>query len=480
MSSSISSGSVVSGFVDLATFDELEKYMYGKGSAITYFVRDIVKCTWFTQVPVTLSTSTGNANFGGEASWAISRAGDYLLYAWLRLNTPAITPNISVATGSTGHLRWTRNLMHNLVKYCDISFNDLVAAQFDSFHLDFFSAFTVPASKRNGYNNMIGNIGVLTNPTPSGETIPSVTLNLPLTPIPFFRDWGVALPTAALPYNDMKLRVSFRNWDELLIVDTLRDTSPYEPTAASAPPTLAQVGGTAPSLSNVQMFANYAIVSNDERQRMGCGPRDILIEQVQYSSSYTVNPSTNSTPSFDVRYSHAVKVNFFGVRNTTTSSERSNYTAGLPVPFANPAGSGQGTVDFQPSTAVDPIADTSLIYENTVRLSQLGSDYYSLVAPFFHAPAIPLETGYHMYSYSLDFYCIDPKASTNYGKLTNVTYRIATSAGALAAATTSTTVAADIIAGRAYGKVQTFEFLNSVINNNVGRVSGGAFGFPIL
>ena len=36
-----------------------------------------------------------------------------------------------------------------------------------------------------------------------------------------------------------------------------------------------------PRLTNVNVWANYAIVSNDERKRMACAPRDILIEQVQ-------------------------------------------------------------------------------------------------------------------------------------------------------------------------------------------------------
>jgi hypothetical protein len=53
-------------------------------------------------------------------------------------------------------------------------------------------------------------------------------------------------------------------------------------------------------------------------------------------------------------------------------------------------------------------------------LAQMGSDYFSLVNPYYSAPVIPFETGYHMYSYSLDFISLDPMGSTNYGKLTNV------------------------------------------------------------
>jgi hypothetical protein len=40
---------LTSGFIDLATYDELEKYMYGGPDATAYFVRETRKSTWFTQ-----------------------------------------------------------------------------------------------------------------------------------------------------------------------------------------------------------------------------------------------------------------------------------------------------------------------------------------------------------------------------------------------------------------------------------------------
>lgn len=461
MASSICGSNVTSGFIDLATFDELEQYMYGGKKATTYFCRDTVHCTWFTQVPVVLTRASGTPAFNSEWSVSVSRSGDYLLQSWLRLTTPAITYTSSF--GANGRLRWTRNLMHNIIRECCITFNDLVAARFDNYHLDFWSAFTTPAGKRNGYNNMIGNFDDLTGPTAGGNTIPSVTLNLPL-PLFYTRDSGVALPTAALPYNDMRITFSFRDWNDLLIEDNIAAAPGTNPSQVAP---LSAVGGTAPVLGTTQVWANYAIVSNDERKRMACAPRDMLIEQVQTAPRQTFAPATNPTPSYDIRFSHAIKVIFFAVRNLTTASEWSNYTAASPVPAAT-------VVNFTPSGAVDPIVQTSLIYESTNRLAQMGSDYYSLVQPWYSAPVIPLETGYHMYSYSLDFICLDPLGSTNYGKLTNVSIAPEASAGAIAAATGAGA------AGSGADYNQTFEAVTTVVNNNVIRVSGGALGFPVL
>jgi hypothetical protein len=438
---STTSSNVTSGFIDLATFDELEKYMYGGQDATAYFVRETRKATWFTQVPVVLSRAAGSPAFDTEWSVSISRAGDYLLNTWLRVTVPAITA--SGVNGATGaRCRWTRNLMHNLIKEATITFNDLVAARFDNYHLDFWAAFTVPASKREGYEAMIGNNGLELPAYTHTES----TLNLPL-PFFFCRDSGVALPTAALPYNDMRLNFSFRKMEELVI---------YQAVAGGASEKGSETNVTGPrNLSLAHVWANYAIVSNDERKRMACAPRDILIEQVQTAPRYTFAPIPNPRPSFDIRFSHAIKALFFAVRNTTNVSEWSNYTDRVIT-----ATSG-GLLDT--SACLDPIKETSLVYENTNRLTSMGSDYFSLVNPWYHAPAIPLESGYHMYSYSLDFFSLDPMGSTNYGKLTNVSIQPVASDQAIIQAAS-----------------QKYEFVVTAVNNNVVRISGGALGFPVL
>ena len=476
--SSICTSNVTSGFIDLATFDELEKYCYGGPDATAYFVRETRKSTWFTQVPVCLSRASGTPAFDQEWSVSISRAGDYLLHTWLRVTTPKIQARTKTEAVGGVSLRWTRNFMHNLIRECCITFNDLVAARFDNYHLDFWSAFTVPAGKQNGYNMMIGNFGGMTSPVKSftagdlvvNDTIQPYTLNLPL-PFFFCRDSGVALPTAALPYNDMRLNFNFRNWDDLLIAAPEPEVvGPIHPQWRRAELADLLSGGSPPQIGATQVWANYAIVSNDERKRMACAPRDILIEQVQTAPRQTFSPSSVSNPQYDIRFSHAIKVLFFSCRNITVHSEWSNYTTHPP---AQPVGA--TGIDFTPPNSSDPIISTSLIYENTQRLATMGSDYFSLVNPYYFAPNIPEVTGYHMYSYSLDFICLDPMGSTNYGKLTNVSIApIASDAAKRASLGFSAPT------GPVDMPAQKFEFITTAINNNIIRVSGGALGFPVL
>ena len=503
--SSIQSSNITSGFIDLATYDELEKYMYGCGDAVAYFVRTTCKSTWFTQVPVVLSNASGQAKFGQNWSVSISRAGDYLLQTWLRVGLNQVT------AGTDNRLRWTRNLMHNLIKECAITFNDLVAARFDNHHLDFWAAFTVPKGKQVAYNNMIGNTVALTNSSAvngsvppqltnlqgaalSASVQPTVTyLNLPL---PFFysRDSGVALPTAALPYNEMRINFTFRNWNELLINEgNVTNTNANQP--YTFVPTVSTTNGVLvePDFARVEVWANYAIVSNDERKRMACAPRDILIEQAQMANYVTVNPATQSSVSIDLRLSHAIKVLFFAVLNNTAIArgvgEWSTYTTGPPQ-----MGS---LVDcpekFSGQYQLDPLLRCSLVYENTNRLGQMGADYFSMVNPYFTAPVVPEVSGYHCYSYSLDFICLDPMGSTNYGKLTNVsivpeftTLCIQAAQAAAAASPTLPPFSQNGIVGpnnpqsSGLQESQRYKFVLTCVNNNIIRISGGALGFPVL
>ena len=457
MSQHTHSSNVTSGFVDLATMDEIETYMYGGDQATAYFVRDTRKSTWFTQVPVILSRASGSPAFGQDWSVTVSRAGDYLMHTWLRIHIP----KVDVADANK-RIRWTRNLMHNLIRECSISFNDLPAARFDNFHLDFWNAFTMPASKKVGYDNMIGNIDALTQ---GAVSLPAATLNLPL-PFFFTRDTGVALPTAALPYNEIRINFCFRKWEELLIVE------PHPHVAGTAPysmATSADIVGGAVILEHANVWSNYALVAQAERKRMGLEPRDILIEQVQKSPHQTFNPTNNPNPSFDIRFSHAIKALFFAVRNKTCESEWSNYSTAAPIRNVN------GRLSWQHAGAVDPITNTSLIYENTHRLTAMGSDFFSLMTAFYQPEAtIPTDTGYHMYSYSLRFTDVDPQGSTNFGKLSNV------SISPMASDESKLGSAGGGAVGSGMDYTQKYEFVVVALSNTIIRISGGALGFPVL
>ncbi len=503
-------------FIDLATFSEPEGFIYGGPKAITWFVRGVQKSNWFSFIPVVLRND-GVHDFGAQnSSVSVNRSGDYVLNVWFRAQIPQVYLNIkaqdpAVAIDNRSRIAWTRNLMHNLFAHISITFNELTVQEFDNYFLDANARFGLPASKWTGYNNMIGDIAAMTDFVMGGD--PSSTPgagSLPVNlgtggffqvPLPFWftLDSGVALPIAALPFNDVKINYTFRRWQELIILESRQSTQDLPAGTVDLPlPSLndvfiANTSNQQPALVRPGTWVHYAVVHNDERVKMGDAPRDMLIKQTQTIGRRAFNDLTAIT-SQDLRLSHSIYSFYFMAQNVSVLSlgdaggEWSNYSTEAPL---------CGVV----SLGIDPLAQASLKYESTLRVV-LGSDYYSLTVPYYYSVAIPEEVGYHMYSYALNSFLYNPSGSTNYSKLANVSLDYVPSLAAINAAGVSSSGA--VTPTRSDGSVlqwyqkgvapdpldpegskgadfpQSFVGIFIANNWNIARVANGSLGHPTL
>ncbi len=487
----------------------------GEASSRVYYIKKQVKSTVFALASHPHSIQGGSANsWNTKATWKLGRQGDYLCAQWLRAEISSVTSALA-ANGANARdriLRWTRNLGHNLISQLDLTFTGVPGASFDEFFLDFFSAFSVPAGKRNAYDNMIGNIPELVNPifdcaTPaiSAQVLPRAVLNVPL-PLPYCRDIGVSLPVGSLIYNEILLEITVRNWTDLLVVSN-------SGTGAHGTDTLLAYGNTsrvattadvvtAPTIA-LELWGKYVVVTSSERSRMGKLARDVVWEIIQTAASQGLATSSTDVD-HALRYSYAVKALFFGVRNTTVANDRSNYTTREPL--IRLAGS-LSTVEFPAPNAFDPISTVTLSYESADRLSQMPVDFFSMIHPFFTSRVVPNVTGYHVFSYSLDFVDVSPMGCVDFGKLTNINLRLSLSADARLAMTGGIIAAASLpfydeigsasafppgylaaglstaVVNAAAGfcaKPQTFQVQSLALAHSVIRFVGGAAGWPIF
>ncbi len=473
MSNSTVTASVL--FIDLATFGELEGFLYGGPNAITWFVASVQKGNWFSTVPISLRNVGTTAQFGAfKACFSLSRQGDYVLSTFLRCRFPSIGFQTNAGLVGTPTVQWVRNLMHNLIRHVQIEFNELVVQEFDNYWLDDNFEWRCPANKRTGYNNMIGNTGFWFTPQSLATPVGGGFLSLPL---PFFygEDSGIALPVAALPFNDIKITYDFRDWTELVMISpngqpvTINNIVTYVNGVAQ--------NNLLPALANVETYAHYAVVHNDERVKMGDAPRDILIHQIQETQVAPFR-DMNSRSSFDIRLSHAIVVFTFKAQNTSLFTlrrgalgiEQSNYTTASFVSNA-----------VQPTQAFDPILFTNLFYENSVRLASF-SDYFALTHPWYFSDAISETTGYHMYAYALKPWdATRPCGSTDYSKLANVSIAHDASPAAINAAQALLPDGAPMVLANTQTPFpQTFQHVFCSRNWNILRVANGSAGFPAL
>ncbi len=497
------------------------------------FIKKTVKTNIFSLAPQTHTNQGGTSDFGGKSNWKIGRQGDYLMNNWVRADVHAVTASASLR-GSGLFLRWTHNFGHNLIEDMDLNFSGVPGANFDEFYLDFFSAFSVPAGKRNLYDNMIGNLPELVNPVVDVsdaqntlQVLPAFTVNVPL-PLPYTRDYGIALPTGGIIYNEIMLNICLRDWDELLIV-----SNPTSATVNGLAPgysrqaTIADVA-SAPTLVSFQLWGSYSVVTSDERKRMGKVPRDMVWEIIQSASDVSVHTATSNTSGY-LRYSHAVKVLFFGFRNTSVKGQLSNYTSRQALCYTvshdgadadgDPITMELSVTEFPAPNAFDPISAVSLRYEGAERLDNLPVDFFSMIQPYYYAYSGPTVTGYHCFSYGTNFVSPDHSGSTDYGKLTNVSLDVEIGADAQAALAGLPIAAGKLpfinevgvasalpagylphVAGGAThlngalsgagtainqnsgfnAQKQTYELKNSCLAHTVVRSVGGGVGFPIF
>lgn len=488
-SSGISTASVslTTAFIDLSTFDEIECWLYG-GKSVNRYRKVIRKSAWFTVIAAQLNRCGTTGDFDLEMQAMFSRAGDYIRDVWMRVELPEVQAKPGYQA------RWTRNIGHNLILEAYLHFNDLTVNKITSYHMDFLTAFLIPEGKVNGYNNMIGNIPVLTNPydeyrsSPDAIThtsnvkLPRWPLNIPL-PFYFTRDPHDAILQAACPFNDVRITIKFRSWRDLLIVDRINAVDPITEAAAGNENLDNVLVSTNLHLQNVQLWAHYAVIPNGDREKIGEeADIDTIIEQVQTIPISQMSPLSQPQRGVDLRFAHSIRALFFAMRNATIPSEYSNYSTHVPLGAKQTVG-----VHFRPVGTADPIANAILSYENVDRVN-MPSDYYSLVSPYYSAVRIPSETGYHLLSYAnrlAGFHNnepLQPDGSTNFARLASVNLNIECSPTCVLQATPVSQLATNTpVWDPAYRtKEGRFDLIITASSLTILRFSAGSAGFPVL
>jgi hypothetical protein len=383
--------------------------------------------------------------------------------------------------------RWTPNIGHNLIDEAYLQFNDLVVNKITNYHMDFLRGFMVCASKKAGYDCMIGNVAKLTNPyltvdpdefrVKQGTSLPRYPLNIPL-PFWFTRNPSDAIIHAACPFNDIKLTIKFRPWQDLLIVDELlpAGTATGFSTRPIASPNWNTVLTTSTvRLQSCQVWAHYAVIPNGDREKVGEeADIDVMIEQIQTIPATSFAPATNDQRGIDLRFSNSIRAIFFAMRNTAWRSEWSNYSTHTTVgnsSSVNAASHVYGiTFGNNNVSADDPIARAVLTYENVDRVNMF-SDYYSMVAPYYTAVSIPDSIGYHVLPYCNRLDSNQPDGTTNFARLASVTLNLEASLAAIDC-NTAAPVGSHLRS--------TFDIIITACSNTILRFSSGSAGFPVV
>lgn len=284
-------------------------------------------------------TFNGNVALGKRVTAEISRNGDLIKDMWLECEFT----NVGNAVYGLGNA---------LVKQAEIEIGgQLIDRQYGEW-MNIWSELTVPAGKRVGYDEMVGNVANLrltdTDSANAPTTLTQTKLDVPFQ-FWFNRNPGLALPLIALQYHQVKLNLDLESAANLE-----RDTQT-----------------TTLTLSSCKLWVDYIFLDTDERRKFAQVSHEYLIEQVQFTGDESF--TTGSTKRVDLSFNHPVKA-LYWVGQTTIQARGGSGDHAEPCKFV--------TLNGSTST-------TKLQLNGQDRFTERRNEYFLRVQPFKHHTSGP-------------------------------------------------------------------------------------------
>jgi hypothetical protein len=315
-------------------------------------------------------TISGTADFGRRVTVEVARSGDLLKDVILEITLPAVT-----VTGTNAGFRWAPGLAHTIVEKVEFQIGGLTI---DTHYGDFYHAempLVLPASKTEGYNDMIGQQNKLedaTNPSNVNHyynglqtfktSHASTKLYLPLR-FYFTKNAGLSFPLSSILFNPVKFNI----WFKAL-------ASCYETTGTG----VTFSTGT-PALAGFDMWIDYVFMPNDIRDRFVNECHTYLVTQLQFNGAETF---TGSNAAVKLPFNHPTKELVVYCREAAAETAN-RWTTFDTYNASGPAG----------AAGLQPISAMRLQISGRDRFAAREGPYFDRVHPYVYHTAIPKQRG---------------------------------------------------------------------------------------
>ena len=395
------------GLMQLVAYGAQDIYLTGNPQ-ITFFKVVYRRHTNFAVESIE-QTFNGTANFNKRVTATISRNGDLIQQMYLEVVLP-------VTTAGTTTNRWTYGVGNALVSQAEIEIGgQLIDRQYGDW-MNIWTELTIPAGKRNGYDDMVGNTLTSTDTDQLGSINARTAVNGAAgvrlyVPFQFWfnRNPGLALPLIALQYHEVKLNLTLRP-----ITDLIQRTDQ------------GVVAETTLSLQTCKLYVDYVYLDTDERRRFAQVSHEYLIEQIQFTGTETI-ASGSSNKNVTLNFNHPVK-ELIWAHTTSVHASAPSATAG--------AGSWFNYSGTNTSTGVDSFQTALLQLNGHDRFSVRNADYFRKVQNYEHHTRVPrvgsdlagskadtCQTSFRQYIYSYSFALSpeehQPSGTCNFSRIDN-------------------------------------------------------------
>jgi len=368
------------GLLQLVAYGAQDVYLTGNPQ-ITFFKVVYRRHTNFA-IEAIGQTFNGTPGYGNRVTCQISRNGDLVHRMYLSLKVPDAT-SLCAFYG----LR--------VINYVEIEIGGQKIDKHYSHWLYVWNELSLPKSKRDGYNNMVGAAG--------GTGYNGKTLYIPLE-FWFCRNVGLALPLIALQYHEVKINIQFE--------------------------TAELCRGSADALTafpDATLWVDYVFLDTDERRRFAQLSHEYLIEQLQFTGSESVSSAKlNSKLSFNHPCKELV---WFANKKATATQQLTNnnwfnYTTTNGAVASLPYYYNLNALHNKAIGSLNTVATAKLILNGNDRFSARPGSYFNLVQPFQHHENIPANAGINVYSFALKPEEHQPSGTLNMSRIDTATLSI--------------------------------------------------------
>ena len=334
----------------------------------------------------------GNTNFGQRVTTLIPRHADLISALFIEVDLPQLPLD---SNGNQTH--WVNDTAYSLIKDISVEIGEKEIDKHTGEWLNIWGELTVPASQRQGYNEMVGHSDVF--PNPAIDPTRPLSLTIPLR-FWFCNTIGAALPLIALQAHPVRIIIHIRPFQEM-----------WWSLSVPSGPSIACPAIPAVSITRFQMFGDYVYLDKDERQRFAAADHEYLIDQLQISPKQSVSAGIGKL-SIPLYFNHCCKEFIWVLQESRVQAAREwfNFCSKLQNGGADP-----GVIETD-------LLETAIIrLDGYDRFYVRNAAYFRLTQVIQHHTSVPTAPKYiYLYSFSLKPEEEQPSGSLNCSKIDDI------------------------------------------------------------
>ena len=360
---------MTAGALQLNFIGPQDKHLTGNPQ-MTYFKSVYKKYSNFAKDTKKISFEN-KVQFGSEHICVIPYDGDLLSDIYLNIE-------LSELISSNNNENWAgyiNGLGYSIIESAEIQVGGLTIDKLDSNWLDIYNELFDQRS-----DTLIGKFN--TDVTLQ-ENNTAQKLYIPL-PFWFSKNSGSSLPLIALRNHEIKIKIKFRNLNEIIKSD-INTYSPNTP------------------IINANILANFIHLDTEEQTYFTSNPHEYLIEQLQTLSDTSIISTTN-IKKIPLEFSHPIKSIYWVILNDM------NHTQNMKT--------GNNWLSYTSSNSLhsDTFNSAKITINGQDKMISMDSTYYRNVLPYETQMYFPRKYIYS-YSFSLHPGQYQPSGSINYSRI---------------------------------------------------------------